>query len=446
MSTRMIINWTLIAVYFLIVLLIGFISSRRKSSEDYMIRKRELGTFALAFTIAASMIGGNTLITYTALIYEYGIAILWGFTGIAFGLWILAKIGKKLKEKGKIYYTMPDFYFDNYGRKTGLIVTVIAIFWYSMVLLVQYIVGGEIISALVDIPYWASVLIMGLIVFIYSYLGGFNAVVRTDVFQYLLFIILAVFEGISMIRGKIIEPSQFNIMSFGIGKTIAFFILGITVIVVGPGMWQRVYAARDKKVIAQGFSIATVALLLAFLAIGMIGMAAATTPDIPAEESLLYGVKNLLPARFLGLTFILLFAVIMSSLDTVLFVLATNFAEGIVIKNINPAFDRVKYTRAGMFIFALILMLIAIFVQDVVSIGLAMLSLGLAFVPVIVGTFFFKKQLKRKAVQLSSIVGFVAVLVVLFMGFIGPETSAVSLPVATIFLIIGQLIWRKAEA
>jgi len=442
---KMIANWILIAAYLIIVLLIGYISSRRESSEDYMIGKRRLGSLAVAFTIAATMIGGNSLITYTAFIYEFGIAILWAIVGFALGMWILGKIGIKLRKEGKKYYTLPDFFYDRYSKRTGVFVTIIMIFWFSIILLVQYIAGGKIISALTSTPYWVSVLIMGLVVFIYSFLGGFKAVVKTDAFQYILFIILAIFVGIFMIQGKTIPASHFNPMGFGIGKTLAFILLGAATIFTGPDMWQRVYAAKNRSVIIKGLTLATIATLLAFFAIGMIGMAASTTPNIPSEEALIQGIQNLLPTAFLGIVFVLLFAVIMSTLDTLLFVLATNFSEDIVIKNINKNIDRVKYTRIGMFIFAFALMIIAIFVQNVVSLGLAFASLGLVFAPVIIGAFFYKKQLKNKAIQLSLVTGFISVILVLFMGFIGPETSIVSLPTAFLFLVIGQVIWRKSK-
>ena len=248
-----------------------------------------------------------------------------------------------------------------------------------------------------------------------------------------------------MVQGRTIPASHFNFMSFGIGKTIAFILLGAATIFTGPDMWQRVYAARNKKVIVKGLALATVATLVAFFAIGMIGLAASATVNIPSEEALIYGISNLLPKSLLGLTFVLLFAVVMSTLDTLLFVLATNFSEDIVRKNINENINKVKYTRIGMFIFAFLLMIIAIFVQNVVSLGLAFASLGLVFAPIILGAFFYKKQLKNKAIQLSLATGFISVILVLSMGIIGPETSVVSLPTAFLFLIIGQLIWKRSK-
>ena len=442
----MIINWILIAAYIVIVLLIGYFSSKRESSEDFMIGKRKLGSFALAFTIAATIIGGNALITYSSFIYQYGFAMLWGLVGFVLGMWILAKIGQKLKKQGKRYYTLPGFFYDVYNKRTGLLVTAIIIFWFSLILLIQYIAGGLIISSLVNIPYWVAVLVMGLVVFIYSFLGGFKAVVKTDAFQYVLFAILAIFVGIFMVKGRVIEPTQLNIMNFGIGKTIAFIIIGAATIFTGPDMWQRVYAAKNKKVIFRGIALAVIGIIVAFIAIGMIGLSArSAAPDIKPEEALIYGVTNLLPPQFLGIVFVLLFAVIMSTLDTLLFVLATNFSEDIVVKNINPSINKVKYTKLGMFIFAFLMMLIAIFVKDIITIALAFISLGLVFAPVIIGTFFFKARLKNKAIQLSLVTGVISVLIVLLAGFIGPETSTISLPVSTVFLIAGQYIWKKSK-
>jgi len=97
------------------------------------------------------------------------------------------------------------------------------------------------------------------------------------------------------------------------------------------------------------------------------------------------------------------------------------------------------------FIFAFLMMLIAVFVKDIITIALAFISLGLVFAPAIIGTFFFKARLKNKAIQLSLVTGVISVLIVLFAGFIGPETSTISLPVSTVFLIAGQYIWKNSK-
>ncbi len=438
-------NVILIILYLVIVLAIGYFSSRKESKEDFMIGRRQLGPVALALTIAATFIGGNSLVTYSAFIYDFGIAVVWGLVGVTIGMTVLAFIGKKLKEQKKKYLTVSDFFEDRFGKNTALVVGLIILFWYSVVLLVQFIAGGKIIESLLGMPYWIAILIMGATVFIYSFMGGFKATVKTDVFQYLLFIVLAFLVGIFLIKGKTFVPSTFNIMNMGVGQSIAFVFLGGVTVFTGADMWQRVYAAKSKKAIKKGITIATILVLLGLVAIGTIGLAASTIPGLLPQDAFIGGLSSMLPPQFIGVTFVLLFAVIMSSIDTLLFVLATGFSEDIVRKNFNPNINKVKFTKIGMLIFSVVLMLIAIFVQDIVTLGLAFTSLGLAFAPVIIWAFFFKKQPHPKAVSLSLITGLAAVIILVIAGMVGPETSMVSLPVALIFIFIGQLIWRKKK-
>lgn len=438
-------NIFLIILYLVIVLAIGYFSSKRESKDDFLIGRRKLGVVGLALTIAATMIGGNSLVTYTSFIYEFGIAIAWGLIGLLFGLVILALIGRKLKDTGKNYLTLSDFFEHKFGRKTALFVTVIVVFWYLVILLIQFIAGGKIIESLLGFPYWIAILIMGLTVFVYSFLGGFKAVVKTDAFQYLLFVVLALFLGFALIKGRTFAPSSFNVMNFGIVQSIAFVILGAATIFTGPDMWQRVYAAKSKKIISKGVLISGILIVLGLIAIGMIGLSASTIPGLEPQDAFIQGLTNLLPPGFLGITFVLLFAVIMSTLDTLLFVLATSFSKDVVINHFNPKVDKVKYTKVGMLVFSVIAMLIAIFVQDIVSLGLAFISMGLVFTPVIIWAVFFKKLPDSRSVILSLVTGVLAVIIVLSAGMIGPETSVVSLPVALVFIFLGQLIWRKKK-
>ncbi len=435
----------LLILYFLAVLLIGYISSKREKKEDYLIAGRKLGPWVLAFTITASLIGGNMIINYTGFVYTYGFAIMWGIFGLIASFFLTIPMARKLKEISNKYkfYTMSDYFSVRYGLKTGLIATIVIIIWFLLVVIVQFIAGARIISAISPVNYIIAVLLMGFIVLIYSLMGGFRAVVRTDIFQYLVFGILLLVIAFSVSQGRILEFSSFfAVEEAGIGTIIAFFIIGATFIFTAPEVWQRIYAGRDQKAVKKSLIISATLIFIALFSIGVLGLAARSSfVDVLPEEAAIMGLKQLLPPGLLAVGLVLFFAVIMSTIDTSLFILANNFSKDIWLNFIDKKANFLKLTRIGLIIFTFISVLVALFYKNILAIALSFLSIGLSFAPVVIGSFYFK--LKPGAIKLALIMALISVLMLLFLGYIKPETSIISLPVSLVFLLIGQKIFKK---
>ncbi len=67
----------IIAAYFATLLIIGYFSSKKQTSEDYLIAKRNLGTGATMATVNASKTG-SIIITFVAMTY------LWVLSNMVF--------------------------------------------------------------------------------------------------------------------------------------------------------------------------------------------------------------------------------------------------------------------------------------------------------------------------------------------------------------------------
>ena len=73
-------DWTVIAVYFLILLSIGWwvIKQKQKSSADYFLAGRNLGWFLVGASIFASNIGSEHLVGLAGLGAKTGV-VFWHF-------------------------------------------------------------------------------------------------------------------------------------------------------------------------------------------------------------------------------------------------------------------------------------------------------------------------------------------------------------------------------
>ena len=90
------IDYLFIVVYFIVILIVGFLTGRKQEKEDYLIANRKLNAFQATTTIFSSRIGAAVLLTYTALVYMYGLGALWYFIGSVFGLFVFYFFGVKL--------------------------------------------------------------------------------------------------------------------------------------------------------------------------------------------------------------------------------------------------------------------------------------------------------------------------------------------------------------
>lgn len=81
-------DYLIIAAYFLLILVVGALTGRKQEKEDFLISGRKLTSLQATTTIFSSRIGAAILLTYTALVYMYGMGALWYFIGSVFGLFV----------------------------------------------------------------------------------------------------------------------------------------------------------------------------------------------------------------------------------------------------------------------------------------------------------------------------------------------------------------------
>ncbi len=91
-------DYLIISAYFLVILVVGALTGRKQDKEEFLISGRKLTTLQATTTIFSSRIGAAILLTYTALVYMYGMGALWYFIGSVFGLFVFYFFGLKVKK------------------------------------------------------------------------------------------------------------------------------------------------------------------------------------------------------------------------------------------------------------------------------------------------------------------------------------------------------------
>ncbi len=441
-------NASMLVVYALICIGIGIWSSRGKKDDDYLIASRNIRIFGFISTVVASYIGGAAIVAYSAYVYKFGISAIAVFIGTALGFIFFIPYALKLRKISteKKFLTLSDWFFYKYDKKTGIASAVILLVVYFGMLLNQFIAGSSILAHISGMKYDTALMISSSIIVIYLFVGGFKSVVKTDIFQYITMFVLFFLLGYVILKGDSHFSTQildFSDMNFPM--TIAFIAFGILIIFQSAEYWQRVYAARDNKVVKRGFIGSAILVLITGLAITIVGLSAHyQVPGIAPRNAFAEGLKVLVPPKFLGLSLVLLFAAIMSSADTIIFVLASSMAKDYLshfTKKEVTQHNLKMQTKVFVVLFSLIGFLLAFYFRNIIQVILFITGIGFTIIPAAVASFHF--NITPKAALASFVSGIVYIAILLAFDQLIPELSIASIVVATIFLITFQLYYRR---
>ncbi len=400
----------LLILYALTCLAIGLLASRRKTDSDFMIAGRKIGVVGFVTSVVASYIGGAALVAYTAYVYRFGISAIAVFVGTAAGFLIFIPYAMKLRKFSgeKEFYTLSDWISFRIGRTAGFASAVILMAVYSGMLLNQFIAGSSILANISGWSYETGLIISSCIIVTYLLAGGFRSVIRTDIFQYMVMLVMVVLLGVVMLddrRTFIVELADLSRMDAGM--TLAFLAFGILIIFQSAEYWQRVYGARSDRVVRSGLAGAAFFTVFTGLAITLVGLSAHEhIPGIEARDAFAEGLTLLMPDRLLGAALILIFAAIMSSADTQIFVLASSAAvdwAGKLSPELSGDRHRMKITRIGIVVFTALSFAGAWFLRDLVAVIVFITGVGFSIIPAAMASFHWK--ISEKAAMASFISG-----------------------------------------
>ncbi len=321
--------------FIFIYLTIGWIASRHvTTTANYFLANRSLGVTKVMFTLIATQLGGALLLGTTQEAYEKG---LYGITltmEMIIGFMLLG-CGVAPKLRSFNVSTTAELFETRYHSPTlKKIASLLSISTMSG-LLISQIVGSKILLSGTDfmneflfIVFWCSTIF-------YTVIGGFNAVVLTDIFQVLL--ITITFGGIflySIYRDpsslyNIIWTQQYFITPMHAPNIIAPLLMPALFSLIEQDLAQRFFAARTKRIAflaAIGTSI--ILLLFSFIPIYFGMKARLLALDIPPGYSPLLPVLSTIANDFvLALALCSIIAAITSTADSLLCAISSNLAQ-----------------------------------------------------------------------------------------------------------------------
>jgi len=376
-------DWTIICIYFLILLGIVLSASRRqKTTTDYFLAGRNVGFFAIGASIFASNIGSEHIV---------GLAGQGASTGLAMAhyelhAWIvvlLAWVFVPFYYQSKVF-TMPEFLEKRFGKEPRWILSIVSLTAYVLTKVSVTVYAGALVfqTLLPDTfgspqnAFWVGAITTVTLTGLYTVAGGLRAVLYTDLLQTIILLIgstAITYFGLLELGGfnELRVFASENVAQYALWRPLSdpdFPWLGILIASPIVGIWywctdqyivQRTLAAKDLKTARRGALLGAffkIWPVLIFLVPGLIGAALNakgileisidTNGNIIGDQVFPTMVATLLPEGLRGLVVAGIIAALMSSLSSLFNSTATLFTLDIY-KKIKPKVSEQKLVLIG---------------------------------------------------------------------------------------------------
>jgi SSS family solute:Na+ symporter len=404
-------DYTIILAFFTIVIFIGFYFGRKsKDTEDFQLGGKKVGLLLFIITNVSTWYGG--ILGVGEFTYSFGI-LSWVTQGLPyyiFAFFFAIFFADKIHVAG--LFTIPEKLKIEYGEFTGKIASIFVFFLVSpapyflmLSIIFQAIFGitnfwGLILAIAISVPYMIS--------------GGYKSDLYTDVFEFIIMFlgfILILFFSYSTLGdfNFLSENLPENHLSLTGGVSPLFIIVWFMIALwtfADPGFHQRTTSAKNSFVAKWGI-ILSIPLwaLFDFLTTSTGLYARASLPNLQQTSfSYLLLAEQILSPGFKGLFYSALFATILSTTNSFVFLSGTTLGNDLFNSS-----DKTNYkslSRIGMILTSFFSFLIAYFIPSVIEIWY---TIGSIFIPglilLVFGAYFKKLKISYKISIIELMVG-----------------------------------------
>lgn len=431
------------ALYMIMVIAIGiYFGKRNHTSEDYFLGGRGLGPWVTAMSAEASDMSSWLLMGLPGLAFATGFGQAgWTAIGLIMGTYLNWKIiAKRLRTYTEVCsnsITIPDFFSNRFQDNKKILMTissVMILIFFTVYTASGFAACGTLFNTVFGVNYVPAMIVCGIVIILYTSIGGFLAASTTDLIQGILMsfaIILVLVVGIINVGNisTIIEHGQsmdgyFSIMKYHDPVTNTAVNQGFVPILSGlawglgyfgvPHVLVRFMAIKNVNELKKSRNIAMVWVVISLsiaVLIGFVGSAlfsdVAELAGNNQQRIFIYMTthlfKGLMPSLFAGIILSGILAATMSTSDSQLLIasscVAKNIFKGIVKRDASEK-QILLISRMTTVIIAVLGMFIARDENSSVFglVEYAWAGFGASFGPLILFSLFWKKTNLKGAV------------------------------------------------
>lgn len=180
-----------IGMYMCLLIGIGVYNGKKnKNTEDFYLAGRKLGPFVVAMSAEASDMSSWLLMGLPGVAYMTGLAdAFWTGLGLCAGTylnWLL--VSRKLRRYSQDLgaYTVPGYFgkrFHDDRHVIDAIAALMCVVFFTPYVASGFAACGKLVNSLFGINYMTGVLFFGIVIIIYTVIGGFTTVATNDFVQ-----------------------------------------------------------------------------------------------------------------------------------------------------------------------------------------------------------------------------------------------------------------------
>ena len=332
-------NYTVLTVYMVTILIVGYLCSRKnETAEDYFLAGRSMPSLVVAMSMFASLTSAVTFMGVPNIAYGDNVSIILGVMVSPLVAPILITLFYPVYWRNKVV-TSYDYIAKRFGNMARWSASALFILtrlgWLGTVIYAPAIV----LNVATGISIQLAIAMMGIIATLYTIAGGLRAVLWTDVFQFLVLVVGAIWIAANLatnltcqsIFTAAAEAGKFDIFNWNIdfkqmtavAAMVSFFCVfmydyGVDQITVQRLISVKSFKGLSKAIIFNSVVDVVINGLLLFIGLGMFlkYQNGGLGEGINGSAILPFYIINELPNGISGLVIAGIFAAAMSSMDS----------------------------------------------------------------------------------------------------------------------------------
>ena len=481
-------DWIVITLYIGGLIFLGwFLGLKQKTSEDYYLAGRKLPWFPIGFSTMATQLGAVSFISapaFVALRPNGGLIWLGYELGLPLAMALLMFLFFPVFHSLKII-SVYEYLERRYDVRVRVLMSLIFQISRGLATGVTVYAAAIVVSVVLQIPLWITILMIGAVAMIYELFGGIHIDIISDTIQMIVIILgilITGFVGLHLIGGwhaigKFLDPSRLTAINFsahglGDGQDFGFwplffggFFLYASYYGCDQSQVQREFSARNlddckKSLLFNG--IFRFPIVLGYCLVGLI-LGTYVTQNSAFLNKLPQGnydyllptfvIENM-PPGIVGFILIAIMAAAMSSLDSSINSLSAATVEDIYKRLGKKKVDtdkEMKLSKTFTFLWGMFCIGFAFFVKNISpTIIEAINKIGSAFYGPILAVFFAGIVFKKSR-PLPAIFGLgTGVAFNLYLWFFAPSVSwlwwnAIGFLIALIIILFGSYLSSRPQ-
>ncbi|MDX2085799.1 MAG: sodium:solute symporter family protein [Candidatus Melainabacteria bacterium] len=343
-------TWIVIFLVAYVLAVIGvtrYLGKRANSLFEYFLASRSLGALPVALTFVATWFGATSTKGSLDAYHQQGLSALWllAIPSVVSLLVIALVFAKRVSQNG--CRTQPEAVEKCYGPTGRLLLALTILASSTTLVAAQLVAVGQVLQHTLglDLAWGVWMFLLGVIT--YATVGGYRAVVLTDILQ-MIFIVVAIFimGGFSLaslgnqpavLHHLQAQPASFwNIGHHG-QENATMALSFVFAWCIAPEMWQRMASTQNDRMAFRAALGAFGILLVLYCLVFAVGIVSAGLFPSSQPVDVLVSLARAMPHPALAaLIFMGFFAAVTSSMDSPINVASMTWTQDIYQRFIRP--------------------------------------------------------------------------------------------------------------